>query len=390
MGNQMNRRGWIRSSALIAGGITFFKGSSLEVFAKSTAPKLAKKINFISDREFNETLPPNIKARLSANENPFGPSATAKKALVEAMDKCYQYPFFNFKDLVEKIAAFEGVKPEQVSLAAGSTPFLQAAAAYFGKDNGQIITGALSYADLPSTAQTLGADIVEIPMTKDFKLDLEEMERKITPKTKLVYLCNPNNPTATVVDTQKLKAFVERVSAKVPVFIDEAYIDYLDDPQSVTLISSVKKGQNVIVARTFSKLYGFAGLRVGYIVSQPEMIKTLNEYTPGAMSISATSLMAAIAAYQERSFLDDAKVKTFASKDFLYKTLKEEGYNYIPSSTNFVLFPIKMEGARFVGEMMKRGVSVRNWEYEGQHFCRVSIGTMDEMKAFADAFKQIS
>lgn len=386
----MNRRNWIRSSALIASGISFFTGSSLEVFAKSTKPKLAKKINFISDQEFNQALPPNIKARLSANENPFGPSAAAKKSIAEAVDKSYQYPFFNFKDLIAKIADFEGVKPEQISLAAGSSPFLKAAAIHFGKDHGQIITGALSYADLPSSAQTLGADIVEVPMTKDFKLDLEEMERKITPKTKLVYLCNPNNPTATVVDTQKLKAFVERVSAKVPVFIDEAYIDYLDNPESVTLISSVKKGQNVIVARTFSKLYGFAGLRVGYIVSQSEMIQTLNEYTPGAMSISATSLNAAIAAYQERTFLDDAKKKTLASKDFLYKTLKEEGYTYIPSSTNFVLFPIKIEGKKFVSEMMKRGVSTRNWEYNGQHFCRISIGTMDEMKTFAEAFKQIS
>ncbi len=391
MANSMNRRNWIRSSALIAGGITFISGTFGEVMAKtSTVKSSVKKIFFESDQSVLASAPAEIMARLSANENPFGPSAKAKKAIVEAMDKSYQYPFMFVKQLMEKIATFEGVKAEQIIMDAGSSPILLSAAIHFTKGGGNIITGDPSYADLPSSAEGFGAEIIKVPLTIDYKLDLDAMEKKVNDKTKLVYICNPNNPTATVVDTEKLKAFCERVSKKVPVFIDEAYIDYLDDPQAVTLISAIKKGQNVIIARTFSKLYGFAGLRVGYAIAQPKMIETLNTYTNGAMSISATSVQAALASYQDREFLDDAKKKTFASRDFLYETLKKEGYTYIPSSANFVMFPIKMEGKKFIDEMMKRGVSIRSWEFNKQNWCRVSVGTMPEMQAFADAFKQIS
>src|SRR6202012_500759 len=175
-----------------------------------------------------------------------------------------------------------------------------------------------------------------------------------------------------------------------PVFVDEAYIDYLPDPQGTTLIPMGNSGTNIIVARTFSKLYGFAGLRCGYVVTQPEIIKKLSCYTEAFMSISTTTLQAAIAGYQDRTFLDGALQKTIASKEYLYSVLKKEGYTYIPSSTNFVLFPIKMEGKQFADEMMKRSVGVRFWKFNNMDFCRVSIGRMDEMEAFATAFKELS
>ena len=193
-----------------------------------------------------------------------------------------------------------------------------------------------------------------------------------------------------MVDNAKLKSFCDRVSKKVTVFIDEAYIDYLDDPQGTTLIPMVNNGANIIVARTFSKLYGFAGLRIGYVVTQPETIKKLSMYTEASMSISTTTLQAAIASYQDREYLDGALKKTVASKNYLYEVLKKEGYIYVPSSTNFVLFPIKMDGKQFTDEMMKRGVGVRFWKFNNQDWCRISIGRMDEMEAFASAFKEIS
>jgi histidinol-phosphate aminotransferase len=236
----------------------------------------------------------------------------------------------------------------------------------------------------------VGAQWVKVPLTADYTLDLDAMEKAINDNTVLVYVCNPNNPTATVVDNAKLRAFCERVSKKVTVFVDEAYIDYLPDPQGTTLIPMVTAGHNIIVARTFSKLYGFAGLRCGYVVTQPEIIKKLAAYTEAFMSISTTTLQAAIAGYQDRSYLDAALKKTIESKEFLYSVLKKEGYTYIPSSANFVLFPIKMEGKQFTDEMMKRSVGVRFWKFNNQDWCRVSIGRMDEMEAFAAAFKELS
>jgi histidinol-phosphate aminotransferase len=227
-------------------------------------------------------------------------------------------------------------------------------------------------------------------ITADYKLDLDAMEAKVDANTGLVYICNPNNPTATVVDTEKLKAFCERVSKKATVFVDEAYIDYLPDPQAASMVSMIKAGHNVIVARTFSKLYGFAGLRLGYIISQPDTIKAFEKYTTQAWSISATTLSAALAGYRETDFLNDTLKKTNASKEYLYSVLKKEGYDYIPSSANFVMFPLKMDGKKFSTEMFKRGVGIRDWKFNGKDWCRVSIGRMDEMEAFAAAFKELS
>ena len=389
MANQINRRNLIKSSAMLAGGITFFSNSVSGLLAKSFN-SFKRSLTVSDENVIPPTLPPSgLKARLLANENPFGPSAKAKKAIEAAMDTSYQYPFMYYGQLIDKIAAFEGVNKEQIFMDAGSSPLLLAAAMHFSK-NGTIITADPSYDDLPKKAADLGGKIVHVPLTADYKLDLDAMEKSIDSTTSLVYICNPNNPTATVLDAAKLKAFCERVSKKTPVFIDEAYIDYLPNPQAVTLIDAVKKGQNVIVARTFSKLYGFAGLRIGYVVAQPEMLKTLSKYTQGSMSISATTLMATIASYQDREFLDDALAKTMLSKKFLYETLKKEGYDYIPSSTNFVMFPLKMDGQKFTAEMMKRSVGVRFWKFNNKDWCRVSIGRMDEMQAFADAFKQFS
>ena len=267
---------------------------------------------------------------------------------------------------------------------------LLAAAMYYSKDGGNVVTGDPSYDDLPDKAEDFKAKLIKVPLTADYKLDLDAMEKAINTDTKLVYICNPNNPTATVVDTEKLRSFCERVSAKVPVFIDEAYIDYLDDPKAASMMDCVRKGQNVIIARTFSKLYGFAGLRVGYAVGQPATIRALGNYTNGIMSISVTSLSAAVAAYNDFEYLHEAKAKTQASKKFLYEVLEKEGYTYIPSAANFVMFPIKMDSNKFGLEMFKRGVAIRTWKFSGKEWCRISLGTMEEMQEFAKAFREIS
>jgi histidinol-phosphate aminotransferase len=391
----MNRRNWLKSSALLAGGLTFFSGSFSPLMAKPSRAlgrRMAEdSLNDLTDEAVNLASPPQLRAKLNSNENPFGPSEKAKKAVMEALDNSYQYGHAYIRELVGKIAAYEGVQPENIMMGAGSSPLLLAAAMHYAQTGkGHIISGDPTYASLPRDAENFNATWVKVPLTADYKLDLDAMEKKIDSNTSLMYICNPNNPTGTVVDTAKLKAFCERVSKKVPVFIDEAYIDYLPDPQAASLMDSVKKNQNVMVARTFSKLYGFAGLRVGYMVALPETIKLLGKYTDGGGAISATSAKAAIAAYQDKAFLADALQKTLASKKFLYETLKKEGYDYIPSSSNFVMFPLKMDGPKFVEEMTKRGVGVRSWKFAGKEWCRVSIGRMEEMQAFAEAFKQVS
>lgn len=390
MSNYIHRRQLLKAGALLTGSLGFIPSFTSTVVAHPPAEVFDPIQTWETDESVILSAPPDIKARLSANENPFGPSAKARKAIQEAIPDSYRYPFMYSRDLTNKIATYEGVQPMQIMMGAGSSPLLLAAAMYFSKDGGSIVTGDPSYQDLPEKAAMFKASIIKVPLTADYKLDLDAMEKAITTDTKLVYICNPNNPTATILDTDKLKGFCERVSAKVPIFIDEAYIDYLDDPKSASMMEAVRKGQNVIIARTFSKLYGFAGLRVGYAVAPPAIIRALNLYSTGGMSISATSIQAANATYLDMDYLNEAKAKTMASKKFLYELLEKEGYTWIPSSANFVMFPIKMEAGKFSNEMMKRGVSIRTWRFVGKDWCRISLGTMEEMQEFAKAFKEIS
>jgi histidinol-phosphate aminotransferase len=390
MSNEINRRNWIKTSAMMAGGLAFLGGTADKLAAAPIIKKLNHGEEVLTEEMFLRGAPIDLKARLNANENPFGPSPAAKKALMDAIDGSFRYPMRSIGDLAEKIAKYEGVSPfNNVMMAAGSTPLLMAAAMHYSEGGKEIVTGDPSYEDLPSRAVKFGAKWIKVSLTPDYKLDLDAMEAKVNANTGLVYICNPNNPTATVVDTAKLKAFIDRVSKKTTVFVDEAYINYLPDPDAVTMIGCVKAGQNVIVARTFSKLYGFAGLRCGYIITQPEIIGTLSKYADG-FGLAAPTIAAAMAAYQEKDFLQDALKKTMASKEYLYSVLKKEGYEYIPSSANFVMFPLKMDKKKFSDEMYKRGVGIRTWVLNGKDYCRISIGRMDEMEAFADAFKQIS
>lgn len=356
----------------------------------SAAPSQTGTRRFVSDAEWARWAPPGLKARLFANENPFGPSQKAKQAIMEAMDNSYQYAFQLQDELTRQLATQEGVENDMIQLGAGSSSLLYAAAAYYSRNGGTIVSGDPTYDDLPETAEAFGARWVKVPLTADYKLDLDAMEKAIDASTRLVYICNPNNPTGTTVDASRLRAFCEKVSPKTMVFVDEAYIDYLPEPKAASVMDLVKKGANIIVARTFSKLHGFAGLRVGYLVALKATLKQLEPYCIGESGLAATSIKAAMASSTDTAFLADALKKTNASKDFLYKTLKEQGYEYIPSDTNFVLFPIRMEGQRFLQEMFKRGVGVRHWQFNNKSWCRVSIGRMDEMEAFAAAFKEIS
>jgi histidinol-phosphate aminotransferase len=387
MAAPMNRRNWLKTSTLLTGGLAFAP-TGWNGLEASPVQRIPAGEPFVSDAEMLADVPA-LKARLSANENPFGPSEKAKIAITGAMAASYQYGFMGNRQLAQKIAVKEKVDSSLVLLGAGSSPILHATAIHYSREGGNIVTGDPSYADLPDHATNFNTKWVKVPLTPDYKLDLDAMEKAIDGDTKLVCICNPNNPTGTALETAKLRSFCERVSKKVPVFVDEAYIDYLPDPQAATVIDLVKSGNNIIVARPFSKLYGFAGLRIGYAIAPKLILDKLELYNSDA-ALSHLSVQAALAAFDDKDYLKSALEKTLASKEYLYSVLKAEGYDYIPSSANFVMFPIRMDGKRFSEEMMKRSVSIRYWKFNDKNWCRVSIGTMDEMKAFAEAFKQIS
>ena len=215
------------------------------------------------------------------------------------------------------------------------------------------------------------------------------MEKAIDKDTKLVYICNPNNPAGSVTSSAELLDFCSRVSEKVPIFIDEAYLE-LAGANTSSMVGLLAQNKNVIIARTFSKVMGMAGLRIGYIAALPSFLEKINVITRGGMGLSVPSIAAANAAMDDIAFQKMSIEKNDAAKAYVCKELTKLGYSYIPSYTNFILFPVKFEGMTMLKKLSELGVSVRAFDIMNQTYCRVSIGTMEEMKTFVSAFATLS
>ncbi len=374
----MNRRTLLKSTAALAAGFGLADAWKPAEAAEVGLPHLAGT---------------PIRARLNLNENPHGPSAKAQKAIAEAIPTGFMYQREAMATFRKMIAREAGVGEEYVLLGAGSGELLMATALAFTMKGGagsHIVGGDPTYLQLLRTATALGVGYEKVPLLPSYDYDLDRMAGRVSDRTSLVYLCNPNNPTGILSPAGKLTGFCEEISKRKPVFIDEAYLDYAPDPKVSTLLPLVAKGANVIITRTFSKIHGFAGLRIGYLVAQPEVVRQIGQFCTGGGSISAPSLKGAIASYLDPEFVSYALAKNAEAKAYLYQILREKGYEPLPSATNFVLFPLRSDGKRFVEAMAKQGVAIRNWEFAGQHWCRVSLGTMTEMQVFGEAFHQLA
>ncbi|QIP12319.1 histidinol-phosphate aminotransferase family protein [Spirosoma aureum] len=378
----INRRDWLRASMLsglsLAAAPAAFCEPEPEMPAGYKAPKGG-----------------TLKARLSANENPYGPSPKALKTITESAPDGYLYAMEYARQFRKLVAETEGVPEDHILLGAGSGELLTAAslwAAYRPNAGRTIVAPDPTFDALPRTAVKHGITMDRVPLVAadGYDINLNKLNERVGSQTGMVYLCNPNNPTAIIVDPAKLRAFCESVGAKTPILVDEAYIDYTPDPKAYSMVDMVKKGSNVIITKTFSKVHGFAGLRTGYMVAKPELLEQISKFATGGSCISMTTLRAASVSLQDKDFVKFSLGKAKESKDYLLGVLKQHSYEPLPSGANFVMFPIRMKGEDFVGRMLEQGVSIRQWKFDGQYWCRVSLGTMDQMKAFADGLKVIS
>lgn len=398
MSSQLTRRDWLRASGLLTAGLSLSRFMPAEAARPGLArPGLASSSatyvsSFTNESAFADIPYPKlatVPVRLFANENPLGLSPSAKEALIKAASTGNRYPILEFGQLKQLIAANEGINPGNILMSPGSSDILMAAANYFAKGGGTILTSTLTYDDLLQRAARMGAKIAAIPMTKEYKYDLSAIKAALTPDVKMVYIVNPNNPTGTIVPTAELEAFCREVAPKVPVFIDEAYIDFFEPADRPKLGKLVSEGLNLILTRTFSKIHGFAGLRLGYAVGQPDMLKTLNAYTNAEMSISVTTLMAGTASYQDKDWQNHCRTENAKARTYTTKALADLGYEVIPSAANFILFPIRMKTKSFENQMFGQGIGIMTRDFNGQAYCRVSVGTMDEMTAFINGFKKV-
>ncbi|MDH4023709.1 MAG: histidinol-phosphate aminotransferase family protein, partial [Gammaproteobacteria bacterium] len=275
---------------------------SLLIGATAAAATLATRPALAQAATGGPAMPANAApalARLVANENPYGPSASARRAIAEVLATAWQYPMGNDQALKKLIASREGLSPRHIMIAEGSGEILRIAGLVFGAGS-EVVAATPTFGFLQSYARQMGATVTEVPLDDGMSHDLKALGAAVTSRTGLLYICNPNNPTGTLVPGPTLRPFVQEMASRTTVLVDEAYLDLWEDWPQHTATDRVRAGEAVIVTRTFSKLHGLAGLRVGYALAPPELIKRLEKHR---MTIQGCAgVAAATASYQDQEF----------------------------------------------------------------------------------------
>ena len=334
---------------------------------------------------------PAVEARpilLDNNENPYGPSPAARAAITASEAIACRYADFTEPRMIERLAAFYQLPHNQIMLGCGSTEVLCCADRAFLAGGKSAIASRPTFEVVLTLAQAMQADPVTVPETADFRHDLPAMAAAVNANTGLVYVCNPNNPTGTIVSLAELRAFLDRVPARVPVLVDEAYYDFVDDPAYGTVAPWLSRYPNLIVARTFSKVYGMAGLRLGYALGSPGMIAALRRHKL-PMNANQAALAAALACFNDRAHIADQRRRMFAARNWLYAELRKDGRRYIPSQGNFVMIDLATDVEPVVAAFRRRNILVgRKFPAMGT-WLRITIGTPAEMRAFMAGLRAI-
>lgn len=327
-------------------------------------------------------------ALLSRNENPYGPAPSALKMIEAAARKGAYYTNEEAtKTLAGMIAERHGVSPEQIVITTGSGEALSALALIYGP-KGPIVAPRLFWDTTALYAAKLGlAEITRIPLTEDMNMDLPAMEAAITPETGMVQLCNPNNPTGIAMPGSVIRAAASSMAAKTTVVVDEAYIELVDDEASMTCIPLIKEGKDVIVTRTFSKIYGMAGIRVGYTISSAETAAKIR-YTQMSWT-PCTSIAAAIGCYNDEAFIAGSKSKIVEAREMITTTLDTLGLPYLKSQTNFVYFQSGMPANDLQKAMAAEQISIRGQYMDYTPWSRVSTGKLEDVDRFCKALPRL-
>lgn len=365
MNNNITRRDWLNKSAAVL-------GSSFVGAIAGFNPLLGNtKVSTVV----------NTPIRMMFNENPYGPSQVARKAMRKAFSESnlysMRYAKAEFKILMAKL---NGVTPDHIAVGFGSGEILKKAALMNGIDKGELISPALTFETINRFAKTMKSNVKRIPMDNKIGIDLDRTAESVGSRTKLIYLCNPNNPTGSIMGTDQLESFCKTMSKKSIVFVDEAYHEYVTDPNYRSMIDLVKKGHNVIVSRTASKVHGLAGLRVGFAITTPEIAKRLESYLTDSLNV--IGLRAAIASYQDERFQAHSIEQNNRAKKIVTNHLDNKGIEYLDSQTNFIFIKTGMNIAEFQPAMEKNGVIVGRPFPPYNKWCRLSMAKPEEMENF--------
>ena len=330
-------------------------------------------------------IPPG-QIRLMFNENPYGPSPKALAEVAKILPKTAYYPGAIEDDLMGLFMARHQLDREQVFLASGSNEGLQAAMMAFGK-HGKVISPTLTYSDHLQYAEKLGVAVHRVPLRDDMAIDLEAMARAVDDSVSLVYLCNPNNPTGMAIDGDELRSFCREISPKVPILIDEAYNELTDKPDYTSMVDLVRGGANILITRTFSKIFGMAGLRVGYGMGHPEIVSVVNDNVMAWRN--GVGLYAAYHSYLDEDFVAFSRDKILQGRQMVNATFRRHGIEPLPSQTSFVYADIQRDADVFKEKMAARNVKIRGIYKGYDTYSRVSMGRIEELEIFDRVFGEV-
>ena len=352
---------------------------------------------------------PSTLVRLNSNENPYGPSPLALKAVTDAFSLVWRYPDEHADALVDKLATINGVTREQVVLGDGSGEILKICASAFTgpmtndakpvqlskptrgpalefvPGRGKLIVADPTYEAIVNHARVNRAEVVKVRLDKNYAHDLTKMSAAA--EEGLIYICNPNNPTASITPKNALRDFINNVSPKTMILVDEAYCHYADTPEYETVMPLVKNHANLIVARTFSKIYGMAGLRCGYCITQPETIRRMRPHLTWD-SVNILALAAAKASLEDAVQVPNGRRLNIQTRKFVIDEIRKMGLEYIPSQANFMMIDTKRPVRSLIESMNSFGVQVGRAFPSLPNHMRVTIGKQNEMEEFVSAFRR--
>ena len=333
--------------------------------------------------------------KLSSNENPYGPSERVLNAIKNSFNDACRYPYEFIQELQKTLAKKHDVPIESIVITGGSNEALRITGLAISNKGGNIVAGQPTYLALMNYAEAWGAEIKWVPVDSDKGYDLKKIRESIDKETNMVFIANPNNPTGTLLNANSLADFCEDISKQTLVFCDEAYYDYINEKDYPSMDYLVRKGENVIISRTFSKVYGMAGLRIGYLVLKPKLADDLfGKYSPyGRPNIMAQTNVLAVAAASEAlkdtDFYKFSLKKANEEKDKIYKLLDYLDLKYVKSSTNFVFFESKKHIDKLSAEMLEKGVRVGRPFPPFYDWCRISTGTSQEVDIFIESMLEV-
>jgi histidinol-phosphate aminotransferase len=326
--------------------------------------------------------------RMNSNENPWGPSRAALRAISAAVEEANLYTYFLAGEMSELIGGLNNIGPEHISVGAGSAELLKMGGLLASMNEGSIVVADPTFEDLPRYAEDNGSEVIRVPVNDRMETDLEAMASAICRDTKLVYICNPNNPIPTIVEKNALRDFALEISRDRLVFIDEAYHEFVDNPDYSTMMDLVREGhRNIIIARTASKIHGLAGLRVGFSFAHPDLAAEINRRMTGTLNIMG--MRAALASYRDQEHSSFVLRKNKESLDITQGYFREAGIRHIDSNANFTFVETGHDIAEVQARFLEHNIRVGRPFPPFRNWMRLSMAKPEEMMYFVQTYKKL-